>query len=181
MTKLANGISLVALAPLVFLSGCASMQSNQAGANFGEAYREIFAAQIKNPHPVHDTNLRASGVHAAEAVRRYRTGGDSGGSDFSPSGTGSSSSGSGTASGSSNSDGNPFASRSAPPAKPNQSGSSLPPNLGSAGVIDPQTGKFFPKAGDAGIVDPQTGKFFPKAGPNGYIDPASGKFIPAVP
>lgn len=172
-----------------FLSGCASTQSNKSaglgGDNFGEAYRQTLAAQIKDPAPVYDSRMTTSGRHAAQAVERYRTdrvkrpdsvrtsklagGGsssDSSGSDSSGSGSGPSASSSSTSSTSTSS-----SSVHAPPTAVTQNNN---------GAINPVTGEYYAPAGQ-GYVGTRDGTYYAPAGPNGVIDTRTGKFIPKVP
>ena len=60
------------------LAGCASTSGGglQLGKadNFGEAYRQTFAAQIINPNPEYaDPVPLSSGARAVAALERYRT------------------------------------------------------------------------------------------------------------
>lgn len=60
------------------LAGCASTSAGglQLGKadNFGEAYRQTFAAQIINPNPEYaDPVPLSSGAKAVAALERYRT------------------------------------------------------------------------------------------------------------
>lgn len=60
------------------ISGCASSSSGglrlKQADNWGEAYRQTFAAQIINPAPEYDDPVPlSSGARAVAALERYRT------------------------------------------------------------------------------------------------------------